>query len=382
MFITQQHAQSIVDEMKSAIHRDINIMDNSGMIIASTNIARQGQRHQGATQMIQNQLSSLIIWEDDIALGVQRGINLPIIMCEKLVGVIGISGDPLEVSIFGDVIKRMTEIMVDHSHRQEQSDLMEHAKNLFIENWLFSDQPDWSELEIRGKLLGVDINMPYTVALLQFADQRAGDVSRTEDSHEMRSSRILRLIQTHLKGNINHYCIVLRSRIIILLHHTSRTDTFSIISRICQDIEGYYAIPMRGGVSNLSRDAIDIRRCYLEAQTANAVAIHASNGQVFFYDQVSLELIVQSIPRSIKQNIYQLVFSKCTKEEQLEFIQYIALYFQEDGDIKRCADTLFVHRNTVQYHMDQLKKKTGFDLRKPKDALLLYMTTNGSDVPM
>ena len=54
MFITQQHAQSIVDEMKSAIHRDINIMDNSGMIIASTNIARQGQRHQGAAQMIQN----------------------------------------------------------------------------------------------------------------------------------------------------------------------------------------------------------------------------------------------------------------------------------------------------------------------------------------
>ena len=33
MFIAPQYAQSIVDEMKASIHRDINIMDQDGIIL-------------------------------------------------------------------------------------------------------------------------------------------------------------------------------------------------------------------------------------------------------------------------------------------------------------------------------------------------------------
>ena len=35
MYISRQNARSIVDEMKTAIHRDINIMDENGVILAS-----------------------------------------------------------------------------------------------------------------------------------------------------------------------------------------------------------------------------------------------------------------------------------------------------------------------------------------------------------
>ena len=58
-------------------------------------------------------------------------------------------------------------------------------------------------------------------------------------------------------------------------------------------------------------------------------------------------------------------------------MQTIQLYFQEDGDLNRCARRSFVHRNTVQYHIDRLKKKTGYDLRIPKDSLLLYLAAQG-----
>lgn len=373
MFITAQHAQSIVDEMKTIIHHDINIMDEQGIILASTNPARRGQLHHGAAQVIRSKLPSLTIWENDPAAGVQRGINLPITMDGQLVGVIGVTGDPAEVSVFGDIIKRMTEIMVESVRRQEQSDLLDRAKSLFVENWLFSPSPDWSELEIRGRLLGLDINAPYTVALLELAEPGGGAFAKAEDLSEMRSGLILRIIQNHIRDDCNHYCAVIRSKIIVLLCRTKRDAAYSKITQMCRDIESYYELRMSAGISDISKDPMDIRRCYLEAQTAQTVSAQSPRGRVVFYDQVSLEFIVQSIPRAIKKDLRRLVFSACTPEEQEAFTQTILHYFEEDGDIRRCADKLFVHRNTFQYRMDQLKKRTGYSLKVPKDALLLYL---------
>lgn len=84
MYISQQDAQSIVDEMKACIHRDINIIDENGVILASTNPVRQGQLHQGALRIIRENLPSLIIGEDNLKEGVQQGINLPIVLDGRL----------------------------------------------------------------------------------------------------------------------------------------------------------------------------------------------------------------------------------------------------------------------------------------------------------
>ena len=187
MYISRQNARSIVDEMKTAIHRDINIMDENGVILASTNPVRQGQVHQGALRIIRENLPSLVIRRDAPEEGVQQGINLPVTIGGRLEGVIGITGDPDEVSAFGDVIKRMTEILLENLQRQEQQALLERAKSLFVENWLFSEEPDWGELETRGRLLGLDINASYTVALLGLAEPDIGKKTRTEELSEMRS---------------------------------------------------------------------------------------------------------------------------------------------------------------------------------------------------
>ena len=366
MFISQRDAQNIVNEMKASIHRDINIMDETGTIIASTNPARCGQSHQGAIQIIQNQLSSLLIRENDPERGVQSGINLPIMFHDKLIGVIGITGDPEEVSIFGDIIKRMTEVMVERIKQQEQKDLIDRAKGLFIENWLFSDQIDWGELELRGRLLGIDIAAPYTVVLLHLPS------SSKDDLDEIRSSRILSTIQASIQSEKKHYCAVIHNKIILLLHQCSRETAGSIVRKVCQTVEGYYQLKICGGISSASQSPKDIRRCYLEAQMAETIARESSQSQVVFYDESSFEFVVGSIPQSIRQNLREMVFASCSPAEREEFAQLIQLYFHQNGNINACAEHLFVHRNTIQYRMDQIRKKTCYDLRHVKDAFLLY----------
>lgn len=373
MFISQQDAQNIVDEMKGTIGKDINIMDETGHILASTNSARRGQLHQGAVQVIREGLPSLTIWQDEPRLGVQAGINLPILIDGVLAGVIGITGAPDQVSAFGSVIKRLTEIMIERVRQNEQAGLLDRAKSLFVENWLFSESPDWAELEVRGRLLGFDLSASYTVAVLLLPHPVSGGQSRMENLWEMQSSLTLRMVQDRIQEDSRHNCAVIRDKILILLCDMDRAAAFSKVSRICQDVEGYYAIQVSAGISSASRSPADLRRCYLEAKTASSVAAQSSKSLVLFYDKVTLEFIVQSIPKDIKQDLRRLVFSTCSPQERREFIQVIQLYFQQNGDLKRCAETLFIHRNTFQYRIDSLKRKTGYDLRIPKDAVLLYL---------
>ena len=359
--------------MKFSIRKDINIMDEEGVIIASTNPVRCGQTHQGAVRIIQESLSSLLIQTDDPAKGVQAGINLPIMFHGQTIGVIGITGDPAEVSVFGDIIKRMTEIMVESAKQQEQADLIDRAKGLFVENWLFADQLDWTELQLRGRLLGIDIATPYTVALLNLTDNTSDTAS--EDLDEIRNSRILSAIQSQILSEKKHFCAVIRNQIILLLHRSSRENTRKILNRVSQTVDGYYHHQICGGVSRPSQDAKDIRRCYLEAQMAEAIARRSAKNRIIFYDESSFEFIVGSIPQSIRKNLQNMVFASCTPEEKKDFTELIRLYFDQNGSINACAKQLFLHRNTIQYRMDQLYKKTGYHLRHAKESMLLYFAS-------
>ena len=112
MFIAEETAGAIVSEMKSVTGRDINLMDDRGTILASTDPERVGQRHAGAEQLLRQGLDRLVIRADDRAAGTRRGVNLPIHMDGRAVGVIGITGAPEEVEPLGSVIKRMTEILL------------------------------------------------------------------------------------------------------------------------------------------------------------------------------------------------------------------------------------------------------------------------------
>lgn len=96
-------------------------------------------------------------------------------------------------------------------------------------------------------------------------------------------------------------------------------------------------------------------------------------GRVVFYDEASLEFLADCIPSAVRRAARARIFARCTPQEAEELAQTVALYFAEDGDVRRCAEKLFVHRNTFQYRMDTVKRKTGLDLRRPRDAALLYL---------
>ena len=44
--------------------------------------------------------------------------------------------------------------------------------------------------------------------------------------------------------------------------------------------------------------------------------------------------------------------------------------FENNLNISEAARQLFIHRNTLVYRVDKIKKNTGFDLREFEDAMM------------
>lgn len=372
MLLSTQQASQILREMKSLVHHDINLIDTQGVIFASTNPARVGQFHPGALRILREGLSELNVRENDGS-GMQPGVNLPIYLDGQLEGVIGITGDPAEVGVFGGVMRRMLEIMLEDLRRKDLDSTVEQARALFLENWLFSAEPDWKELEQRGRLLEIDINQPYVLLRIQLFDVSApGGAPLLPD--ELHSAAIVQAIQNELPARRGQCCAALRNQLLVLLRQLPLSDTVLLAQRLCRVAgRGYPAsVQAYGGISS-SGSGAELRRCYLQASTACTLASRSSKGNVLYYDRVSLEFLLQSVPRLLRDDLRESVFTRCPAQDVPAYARLIRLFFGSGGDLNRCAAALGVHRNTVQYRLERLTQLTGYDLRRPGDAAILFL---------
>ena len=372
MFISQRDAQFIVDEVKRTIRRDINIMDEKGVIIASTNPYRINQVHEGAKKILQENLPELTIQEKSELGGVQQGVNVPICLHNETVGVIGITGDPKEVAVFGSVIKMMAEMMLERVWQAEQDKQLETARSLFLENWIFSETLELTELEVRGKLVGIDVALPRFVILLQIEPDQNRMYSENT-IQDIQNVRLLNLVRTHIDDNAQNFCAAVHQRILILLCEEKPEAVFRKLNAIRAEIEGFYPVVVYGGVSTVTTGGTDMRLRYLEAKAAIRVASNTQSGGISFYNNVSLDSVILTVAPEVKENLIKMVFASASAEEIEEIIQTIRLFFKFNGDVKRAAEESFIHKNTFQYRIQKVGKKTGYWLKNPRDAVMLYL---------
>ena len=97
MYLQKDTAAKIIEEISMILDYDLNIMDEKGAILASTDPSRVGMFHEGAWRIIRYHLKELCIYKDGQYHGCRKGINLPVFLKEQIIGVIGITGEVAEV---------------------------------------------------------------------------------------------------------------------------------------------------------------------------------------------------------------------------------------------------------------------------------------------
>ncbi len=147
--------------------RTINIMDTNGIIVASSSPERIGTFHQGAYEVVQTREMVQIRPEDlKNYPGAREGCNMPIYYKTKLVGVVGIYGEPEDVIETANLLKLyVTQFFKQNAINIRKRSELEIRKQLL--NMLTSSL-DFSEEECRslGDSISVYLSMPCRVYII------------------------------------------------------------------------------------------------------------------------------------------------------------------------------------------------------------------------
>ena len=95
-----------------------------------------------------------------------------------IVGVVGITGDREQVQRYGNIVRRMTEIMVTDSLSKDTKKYDRRMKYRFMEEWISKPQNSFSPAFIeRGLHLGIDVRKMTFIMVLCASVLAAGSVA-------------------------------------------------------------------------------------------------------------------------------------------------------------------------------------------------------------
>lgn len=376
MIIPRKQMQKIVEELEGTIQKNINIMDETGCIIASSDLSRIGTYHSGAQRVIRQKLDELVISDADEYAGAKNGINLPIIIEEKIVGVVGITGEKEEVQILGKIIQKMTKILIMDSYQNIQKKNMENMRNNFLFSWLFgNDDSGESEenLQLRGKLLGIDIDFDRVVVVFGVIEKKLHAQPKDAEDEQRLYDQVIREIKRCLKKEANHLVCQIGTKIIGFFHGSDQQEILKYAQEIIYNVEKQYSCQLYAGVGAVGTNRLEIRRSYREADTACNLAMRLKNKKIKVYSDVDIELLLENISKQDRELFVKRIFKDCEEEETVRWVQLLRCYSENNGSITKTAEDLYIHKNTLQYRLNKLKEATGYDPRNIVESIPLYI---------
>ncbi|MDY0394100.1 CdaR family transcriptional regulator [Virgibacillus halophilus] len=352
--LTVKIADAIVEETSSRINRNVNIMDINGSIIATRDKNRIDTIHQGSLQVLKTGKPVIIhAAENEVWEGSQPGINLPIVFQEKIIGVIGITGDPQEMGDIGELVKMTTELMINQAFIASQHEWKQRMKEMITEQ-LLKKEPSYSDIERGLESLSFTLKPPFTCLLLV----HAADTS----AHQT-------LIQK-LEGIFGaDKAIVSYIRFNQIFIATTGFDSAQIKERLevisstlkRQDISFQIAYSMP--FSSLA----DFYQAYTDCKLALKICPPEQEIVSFAANET------ESLIYHVNETIGNRFASKILQHLDDTKINTLNSLFHYNLNIQHTADALFVHRNTLIYRLNKITRETGLDPRNFKDALALQI---------
>jgi carbohydrate diacid regulator len=355
--LTREIANSIVKETALKLKRNINIMNNQGVIMASCDHTRIDDIHEGALEVLKNG-ETLKITEVERTKwrGAQPGVNLPIVFQDKIVGVLGITGNPDDLADLGEIVKMTTELMIKQEYIYSQLEWKQRTKDMIIEE-LLKISPNFDNIERGLNLLNSNLTPPFITLVIQMSE-------RTVPNQTL-ISRLENIIgKDHgILGFIN-----------ILIGFSGITH--KELSRVAEEIVrnfNRFNLNFRIGISTEFDSLEKFSQSYLDCDLA--LTISNPKEVIIYYADIESKALIFQLNKEVAER-----FSKRVLHETLiKYKDTLDCFFNNDFNIQQTAEELFIHRNTLIYRLNKIVEDTGYNPRHFRDSVTLQLAMWGTE---
>ena len=147
-------------------------------------------------------------------------------------------------------------------------------------------------------------------------------------------------------------------------------DLTEYVQAVVEFAESEMGISLMAGIGGARASLEEVSESYQEAARALKIGkqFHLTES-VHVYQKQILERLLAAVPEKERTQCRKQVFNERTQKLlNDEMRETIRVFFENDLNLSTTARQLFLHRNTLTYRLDRIRKETGLDLRSFKDA--------------
>ena len=126
------------------------------------------------------------------------------------------------------------------------------------------------------------------------------------------------------------------------------------------------------GIGTIAGHLRELADAYKEAQTAIDVGkVFDTEKSIINYENLGIGRLIYQLPTTLCEIFLSEVFKKSSIDAlDQETLFTINKFFENNLNVSETSRKLFVHRNTLVYRLEKIKKLTGLDLRQFDHAII------------
>ena len=336
--------QGIIFQMRDAVNRIIGVIDENGVVIACSELVKIGEVRSGMRE-------EFAFTNDTVISG---GYTYrPLGTSTRVEYAVFVEGDDklaekmcMLISVSLNNIKNLYE---------EKYDKNALVKNIITDNILPSD------IYIKSKELRFNAEADRVVFLIKFH-------TRTD---MVPYDMVQNLFPDKNKDNV----ISIGEHDIVLVKEVKATTEACELEQLGREIrdtlstEFYSQVSI--GIGTIVNNIKELARSYKEAMVSIEVGkIFDNEKTVLSYENLGIGRLIYQLPNTLCDMFLQEVFSKGSLESlDRETLSTIQSFFDNNLNVSETSRKLFVHRNTLVYRLEKIRKITGLDLREFEHAI-------------
>ncbi|WED26059.1 helix-turn-helix domain-containing protein [Vibrio sp. DW001] len=372
MFLDHQLAQQIVNRTMDIIGNNINVMNHAGTIIASGDTKRLGKLHDGALLAIKHGDTVEVSLSDASSLkGVKPGINLLLKAEGEVIGVVGITGNPDTIRNYAALVKMTAEMIVEQARLIEQLQWDRRHKEEFITAWI-NNKLSVIELQNWASRLDIDLSKPRIAAVIRF--------NRSNTSVSQSTIRqVVELLEYPERDNL--VAILSLNEVVVLKPYVdSSGQVFS--KKESQRIDQLIERLEQNGIFNiniaLGKYFSGPENLFTSFKSALQVMaygqLHLPNNNKYLFEDVRLPVLLSPLSDSWQgKQLCEPYYRLLKKDKSGQLTKTLHSLFEHQGNLKECAESLFIHRNTLRYRLDKIEKITTISPHQFSGLVELYI---------
>ena len=163
---------------------------------------------------------------------------------------------------------------------------------------------------------------------------------------------------------------------IALIKEVQATISFreleELASTICDAIQKEFGIKIVIGIGSCVIGIKNLASSFRESQVAlEVMKVFDTEKHIVSYNNLGIARLIYQLPTTLCEMFLNEVMKKGSLDSlDQETLLTIQKFFENNLNVSETSRRLFVHRNTLVYRVEKIKKLTGLDLREFDDAIV------------